>query len=80
VKRNAFDPPPAAPVLQTRGKLILAESIENLVFRHSARAGHLHAPVCETELARGMGIGVDADKAAELQRRFMPAPVCQLYA
>jgi hypothetical protein len=60
VKRNAFDPSPVAPLLQTRVKLILAESIENLVFRHSARAGHLDAPVCEIELARGMGIGADA--------------------
>ena len=29
----------------------------------------------EIELARGMGIGVDAHEAAEPQGRFMPAPV-----
>ena len=75
MKRNGFDPPPVAPFLQIRGKLILSEAIENPVFRHSALAGHLDAPVREIELARGMGVGVDAHQAAEAQGRFMPAPV-----
>ena len=49
MKRNGIDRRPGASLLPVRGKLILAEAIENPVLRHSALAGYLDAPVREIE-------------------------------
>ena len=67
MKRNGFDPPLGGSLLQVRGKLVFAVTIENPVLWHSAFAGHLDAPVREIKLARGMGVGIDAHQAAEAQ-------------
>ena len=65
LKRNELDPP-VAPLLQIKGQLVSAEAIENSLLRHPALAGHLHAPMGEIQLSRGMGVRVDAHEAAEL--------------
>src|SRR3984885_11532823 len=46
--------------------IVSAEAIENSLLRHPALAGHLHAPMGEIQLSRGMGVRVDAHEAAEL--------------
>jgi len=61
-----FDPPPVAPVLQYEASSSLLRQLRTFVVRHSAPCGPISTPqLYEIELARGMGIGVDAHKAAE---------------
>ena len=52
-----------------------AQAIEHPIGGHAAFARHLDAPMRQIEFAGGMGVGVDAHHAAEIERTPMPAPI-----
>ena len=49
--------------------------IQHAIGGNPALASHLHAPVHVVELADRMGIRIDAEHAAEIEHRLVPAPV-----
>src|SRR5262245_46275583 len=63
---------PTAEILQN---LLEVPAVEDAGGRHPALARHDDAEARVVELARRMGIGIDAEEAAERQRPLVPAPV-----
>ena len=66
---------PHAPVLEPLRKSPEVQRIQGVIRVDAALARHRQPPPHEVELRDGMGVGIDAEDAAELQGAPMPAPV-----
>jgi hypothetical protein len=63
------------PLLEPLRKTSEVQRIQGAIRVDAALARHRQPPPHQVELRDGMGVGIDAESAAELQGALVPAPV-----